>query len=827
VNTSRGPADDARERQTIELFELALEQPTAQRDAWLDARCVDDAPLRDAVRRLQAADAGAGGFLGGTFTEPALHATIGRRIGAYRLDALIAEGGMGAVYRAHRDDGAYEQTVAVKFIRQALLDREAIARFGNERRILAQLHHPNIAQILDGGTSADGTPFVVMEYVDGEPVTTYCQHLGLDARARLDLFRQVCAAVQAAHRNLVVHRDLKPANILVGADGVPKLLDFGIAKVLQPDGADAATSVALTPSYASPEQVQRRVVGIASDVYSLGVLLYVLLVDRLPYDLGDVTAAEAERLICETQPPPPSEALARAGGDARRVRELRGDLDTIVMMALRKEAERRYGTVQELSQDVHRYLRGLPVGARRDSRGYRLSKFIGRHRFGAATAAALLLALVLGLATTLWQARNAAHERDRARAEVEKTDMLNRFLTGMLTAPDPSRGSGRSITVASVLDQAAAHVDRDMSRQPMLAAALEDTLGMTYDNLGLRDEALRELEKSVATLRHHGGDPLVLADTLSHLGVVQLDAGHIEPAGTALHEALAIYPDRNSLGAANALASLADVERRAGDDATAERDFHAAQVALEALGPGHEADLATLYNNFALLYGDRGQPAQSEPLQRKAVTAARVGYGSTNPQYAQSLGNLAGLLDIEGKRSEAEPLYRESLALMQASLGSNHPATLQEQVSYANMLWLEGRYADAEPLARSALQSASKTLPAEHPIVGYAQLVLGEALTDLGRAGEAVPLLRATVAGRTASLPRGHWLIASARATLGRAEMLAGDLDAAERDLVEAHAALLANRGPQHEKTLLSAAWLAELQRRRNLPVKAHPNAAR
>ena len=403
-----------------DVFLAALARPPELRGAFLDAACGGDDELRRDVESLLAAHDAAGSFLSspiGLDTEDAEDAgapdAVPQRIGPYRILDTIAHGGMGTVYRAVRDDDAFRKTVALKLVRGGRHSDYFERRFRQERQILARLQHPNIATVLDGGTAEGGQPYLVMEYVEGQPITRFCAAQGLGIRDRLALFRTVCGAVQYAHQNLVIHRDIKPANVLVDGSGVPKLLDFGIAKLLasgvDPDVAPTDTVLPMmTPEYASPEQVRGQPVTTASDVYSLGVLLYELLAGRRPYEVQTDSLESIVRTICETEPRAPSEAV-------RGRSQLRGDLDTIVLKALRKEPERRYRTAHDLSEDLRRHLEGLPVTARADTIGYRAGKFVGRHRTAVAAAFLVSASLVAGIVTTTRQARVAQRRFDEAR----------------------------------------------------------------------------------------------------------------------------------------------------------------------------------------------------------------------------------------------------------------------------------------------------------------------------------------------------------------------------------------------------------------------------
>ncbi len=518
-------------RRADEVVQSALERGADEQAAFLSAACAGDAALRAEVESLLsyrerardfiespalafAAELLADGQDGGEKDGDEEAGAGARLIGPYRLVREVGRGGMGVVYMAERDDGEFRQRVAVKIIRQTLAGVETRRHFKRERQILASLNHPNIARLLDGGVSADGEPFLAMEYVEGVRIDHYADKRRLPAEARLELFRRVCAAVQYAHQNLVIHRDLKPSNILVTAEGVPKLLDFGIAKLLDPGGADAGAHTltelgVMTPEYASPEQVRGESVTTASDVYSLGVVLYELLAGHGPYRVRSRQPDEIARAIREQEPERPSAAFRGGrdgrqsdGGTGRRTNlrrtsprppvppsRLKGDLDNIVLMAMRKEPARRYASVAQLSEDIRRHLDGLPVIARKDTFKYRGAKFIKRHKAGAAAAALLVLTLVGGIVGVAWQARAAkeqarvaAQERDRARTEAAKAARINAFLQSVFASADPSwyssgHGQRGEVKVVDVLGQAGRRVDAELKDQPEIRAELHHTIG--------------------------------------------------------------------------------------------------------------------------------------------------------------------------------------------------------------------------------------------------------------------------------------------------------------------------------------------------------------
>ena len=403
------------------LFHEASVVRREERAAYLQARCADDPALFGEVETLLHDIDSSDDLLGGAVQEAAaqvLATRDGDRIGPYAIERRLGEGGMGAVYLAARDDDQYHKKVAIKLVRSELRTTEIVGRFRSERQILANLDHPGIARLLDGGATASGGPYVVMEFVDGVPIDEYCAAGGLSVKARLQLFLKVCAAVAYAHRNLVVHRDIKPANILVTKDGEPKLLDFGIAKLLTPDALTEyprtmAHERLMTPDYASPEQIRGEPITTATDIYSLGMLLYELLTGVRPFRTEGLRPTECERLICEATPAKPS-----AAGDRRR--ELEGDLDGIILMALRKEPSRRYGSVEQVAEDIVRHLDGLPVTARPDTWRYRAGKFASRHRLAVAASMVVFLTLVTAVVLTTAAERTAVAARAQSQRRFQE-----------------------------------------------------------------------------------------------------------------------------------------------------------------------------------------------------------------------------------------------------------------------------------------------------------------------------------------------------------------------------------------------------------------------
>ena len=538
---SEDPVTPERWQDVKALLDEALEVAQEERTAFLEAMAGSDPDLVREVQALLALETQIGRFIERPVVRLGRHGDdadrVGQRLGPYRLAREIGRGGMGTVYLAERADEEFDRRVAVKVLKRGLDTDEVVRRFRTERQILAGLDHPNIARLLDGGTTDDGLPYLVMEHVDGRPIDVFCREEQLDVEQRLELFLAVCSAVELAHRNLVVHRDLKPSNILVTADGVPKLLDFGIAKLLDPQDAEGMMTVAgwrfLTPEYASPEQVSGAPVTTATDVYSLGVVLYQLLADRRPYELAERSVEGLAQVLSAGDPPPPSRVAP-----APRAAHLAGDLDNIALMALRREAERRYGTVEQLADDLRRHLRGLPVRAVPDTVGYRVGKFVRRHRWGVAAAAAFVSLLLAFGAVSLVLMQRAQVEARRAEAV---TDFL---VQDVFANADPDQQLGPDAKVTDLVKLGREGLENDLQQDPAIRATLLHALGSVASKLGQLDEADAMLQEALdLRTKLFGPDDLKVAETKNELAGVALGRRSPEAAETAerlTREALAI-----------------------------------------------------------------------------------------------------------------------------------------------------------------------------------------------------------------------------------------------------------------------------------------------
>ena len=500
-----------------ELFDEASNLSADERELYLNQKCVDDPALKKEILSLFKTVENTKDFLEEPLTiveqnkNSFIDPYIGKQIGSYIIDGEAGVGGMGIVYTGKRNDKEFEQKVAIKILKHGISSEYLLKRFQIERQTLANLQHQNIARLLDGGKTEDGLPYLVMEFIDGIPITEYCNQNNLKITDRLKLFCEVCKAVQYAHQNLIIHRDLKPGNILVTKNGIPKLLDFGIAKLIDEDLVDTNESLTrtgvwhLTPEYASPEQIKGEKITTTSDVYSLGVLLYQILTGAQPYKITSSSPSAISKIITEERVQKPSERVKEtieANIDAKIFlsdkisNQLKGDLDNIVSKAMHKDPLRRYVSVEQFSEDIRRHLVGLPVIAQKDTAGYRLSKFIQRHKVGFYSSVGFVFFLILGLIAIIWQANIAANERDKSQIEADKFERVNGFLQNMLSSVNPDE-VGRDVKVYDVLERAAKNVETELKDKPEIEAAIRRTLGNTYTGLGEYDQAKRHLEKAL------------------------------------------------------------------------------------------------------------------------------------------------------------------------------------------------------------------------------------------------------------------------------------------------------------------------------------------
>ena len=807
------------------------------RDAYVDDAATDP-ELAALVRGMLAADAAerAGGDdLVGVVSRAVEEVTAARstplveRLGPYRVVSMLGEGGMGAVYLAERDDDEFLQQVAIKVVR-GLLDPERVRQFRNERQILAWLEHPNIARLLDGGTTDDGLPYLVMEHVQGRPIDRHCDARRLTVADRLRLFLVVCGAVSHAHRSLIVHRDIKPTNILVTDAGVPKLLDFGIAR-LALDGAGAETGVTrapgrmMTPDYASPEVVRGGQVTTAADVYALGVLLYELLTGRRPLRFATMSSAEIERVVCHVVPPraslaaaadsdPPGltgaeRAAARQTTPARLRAELRGDLDAILSTAMAKEPGDRYASVDAFAADVQHVLAGRPIAARPPTWAYTARRFVARHRWGVGAAAAFVVTVSAAAVVMSVQATRLAEERDRTARERDTAQQVVTFLTELFEVSDPDVSAGTSVTARELLDRGAERIDDELTGQPVVQARLLGTIGGVYGSLGVYDRAATLLERALALRRATlGPEHPDTAQSMEALAEAYRELARFDDAEAMHREALAIKR-RIGDSPSSIAASLNDLgltlsER--GKFGEAEPLLREAIDSWRRLGSGAQGDVAVGLNNLAQSLRQQGRLDEAANALDEAIAIRRQRLGNDHPLLANVLGHLGQVRNAQGDLPRAEPLLREALAIRRKAYGDDHPDTATAFNNLASLLHDAGDLAGAEPFYRLALAGTEKRLGARHPDYAVQVNNLASLLEDRGRLDEAEALFRTSLEVRRAAFGEVHPSVARAVHNLARVELARGRvaeaeslaltaLDLRRRILPAAHAEIAATTG--------------------------------
>jgi serine/threonine protein kinase len=780
------PLDQA--ERVLEVVSSALEIAVPERAAFLDQACHGDPELRAEVESLLGQEEHLHDFIEeppAALAAQALETAaeepfVSRRFGHYQTIRELGRGGLGTVYLAARADDAYQKEVALKLLRRGLDTQDVLQRFRNERQILARLEHPNIARLIDGGTSGDGLPYFVMEYVQGEPLHTYCEHRRLTTDERLQLFRTVCTAVTYAHQHLVIHRDLKPSNILVTGEGEVKLLDFGIAKVLGADDAAAFQTMTelrvMTPEYASPEQVRGENITTATDVYSLGVVLYELLTGATPYRLTSRSPKELERAITEVEPPRPSTVSPSNQQSAtRNPKSLRGDLDNIVLMAMRKEPARRYTSVGQFSEDIRRHLAGLPVIARKDTFAYRSAKFVRRHRVGVAAACLILTSLIGGVVATLVQARTAQREKVKAEA-------ISAFLQRMLTAPDPNRHAGAPPTVKEILDDASKRLasSAQLAREPEVRAELQRTIGVTYLSIGQYALAEQNLSAALETeTKLFGENAAETLKTAAQLATLWGGStGDYAKASQFYRQKLPLLRAGQKKGTISAdyligaLNSLALVQRAQGNSKEAEMLLREEVALGSQVSPEFKNDIGIAETVLALTLADQGKFEEAIKIVREKLAGLRGGPQPQMPELCATLTGLGsfllengGFTEAEENLREAEPIYRQLYDPANMQLGDN--LRLQAQA-----LSVQGQYAEAETKINETLRIYRAAGTPQYINYATALIVQGVIYSHTGRIADAENLLRDAVRNRTQNAPAKHFLSAAADGALG--EFLTG-----------------------------------------------------
>ncbi len=766
-------------QQIQSLFEQLIDSGTGERAVHLARACGDDLDLRASVESLLEADGGRDdpllhviGHAAESLLEDHRDRLIGTRIGPYRVVSILGHGGMSTVYRGERDDAQYQQTVAIKVLQGATLHPRLRNRLHSERHILATLDNPSIARLIDSGDLEDGTPYLVMEHVDGEAIDSYCDSRTLFIRERLELFVQVCAAVQYAHRNLVVHRDIKPSNIFVTDAGTPKLLDFGIAKLLAPESLSHTLPVTrlqeriLTPENAAPEQVLGRPITTATDIYALGVLLYQLLTGRSPYRLLSYSQLQLERAICMDDPVRPSQmVISRLNGekDADRSRisdrrglspqrlraRLSGDLDAIIGMAMRKEPDRRYPSVEALADDLNRHLLGQPVRARQGDWRYHGGKFLRRNLLAVAGAAVVFVGLALVAGITLFQNHRIELARQATAQERDRAQQVSAFLVDVFSKADPFNAQGKEPTAKDLLDSGAAKISEDLALQPEVRAQLLESIGLAYRRQSLSERAIPLFEQAVAIRRQERPlDNARIAVAVANLARALTDAGNLVSAQTNLEQAVTLSQSGN-------------------DPQNAET-----------------ADILVQFGHFAL--DAKSDPARAAQLFDKARNIYHATSGDQSLQMAQALNGLASAAVWTNDYPLAERYQREALAIFQATVSRNHPDNAAALATLGYILTQRGKYLEAEQVLNEALQIESNVFGVDNQRIAAIQADLGILYDREGDSARAIAATQAALKITRSRRSPTHYMSGYYLDALANLYMKAGDLVAAEADARQA-----------------------------------------
>ena len=811
-------------RRVEEVFEAALERPAGEREAFVDAACADAPEMRERVLGLLAADEGTGILDRSEDSDGRGESRVGLRLGGrYRLLGEIGRGGSSVVHRAARDDAAYEQEVAVKILGRSLEGDASRERFRRERQILADLDHPAIARLLDGGTTPDGAPYLVLELVEGAPLTDWCDERRLDLEARLRLFLEVLDAVQYAHRNLVVHRDLKPANILVRADGTPKLLDFGIAKLLDVEGPDAPEPtrtdlLLLTPGYAAPEQLLGRPLTTATDVYSLGVVLHRLLGGARPYDVESADLETLLKVVCATDRELPSRRTGR--------RDLRGDLDHILLKALARDPEDRYPSAEALAADLSRHLEGLPVEARAAGRVYRAGRLVRRHRTAFAVAATVFGLIVTFAISSAFQARSLEVALRRAETESAKASAVNTFLIDLLRRADPASGEPRDLTVLEAVRQAEAALEGRPFEAPEQEAAVRHVIGSTYFTLGADDAAVSMLERAAELSRLDPEAGPTLARSLGVLGQTFLRQRDLDAAGAVLEESLEVarlHAGTPSAEVSEALGYLAGLHRQRGDFETSDRLYREAIGVAEELDPPDPDLISAARHNLATSFLDRGAYEESESLFEQALAEGIAGLGEVHPQVAATAHNL-GLVRYQlGDTEGAVAALGRALDLRTRMFGEAHASIGSTLQVLANVALARGELEDAERHSRRSLEVRREVLAPDHPDLALSMIALALVRLRQGDFEGAGPLAEEARALASRVYGEDHERVVQCLDILAGVEAATGSEIAAERLYREVVTRRRRGLGPRHAGVGIGLARLADFLRERGRPADAAP----
>ncbi len=728
-----------------------------------------------------------------SFDKNQPHPLIGKHIGSYLIEEEAGYGGMGIVFIGKRDDKEFEQKVAIKILKQGLSTKYLVKRFETERQILANLQHPNIAKLFDGGKTKEGLPYLIMEFIEGTAITDYCYENNLSINEKLKLFITVCSAVQYAHQNLIIHRDIKPGNILVNKEGLPKLLDFGIAKLLDENVEFENSNITqtkmwnLTPEYASPEQIKGENITTSSDIYSLGVLLYQLLSGYQPYRFLSNSPVAISKAIENDKIIKPSEFIKKTLSDkktnflsekistdlneaAGKIKSLKGDLDNIVLKGMHKDFKQRYTSVQEFMDDITRYLKGLPVSAREDTVAYRLSKFVKRHKIGVSLFIIGNILAFVSIAAIIHQGNIAAKERDKAKVENKKYEKVNSFLQKMLSSVDPAK-IGRDVKVYDVLEKAAKDVETELKNQPEIETAIRSTLGNTYVNLGEYDKAKPFLDKALEINTSLYGKASKETATSIHDLALYFDwIGEYKTADSLYGESINIF--RKVLKEptkifADALNNHAIIKMNLSQNKKAEKLYlEAIKNSIKTYGE-KDRNTAVMMNNIAINYMDVGRLDDAEKYYKKSLKIILEVLGANRPEAGSAYNNMARLYMYKSEFDSAEVYLKKSYNLKYKLKGKDHP-DVGLALSNLGVLQVKRKdFAKAEKYFLSAIKQYRKTYNPIHPQIAISQNWLGKVYREENKLKLSEDYFRKSLKTRLIKLPENNWEVWETKGELG------------------------------------------------------------
>ncbi|MEL7833904.1 serine/threonine-protein kinase [Fodinibius sp. Rm-B-1B1-1] len=816
------------------IVDTALELDEKERATYIEESCKNDKKLKRHVTQLLAAieQSETEDFLAtpGTYIDsivdesseadtPTASSMVGQQVGNYHLDELIDHGGMGSVFKGKRADEAYKKEVAIKILRRGMDTPSNIARFKRERNILANLEHPNVARLLDGGLTEEGLPYLVMEYVDGTPLLEYCNQHNLPIEERLKLFEQVCFAVQHAHQNAIIHRDLKPSNILINKEGKVKVLDFGIAKLIEAESTEGLNfqtrtgARMLTIGYSAPEQLEGQPVTTATDSYVLGILLFELLAGIHPFEMDGKNLMEFEKQVRKKRPQKPSDkytklstsgkqqiANDRNTTEAKLFNLLKGDLDAIVIKALRKEPGHRYSSAEQLLEDLNRRKANLPIIARKDTFRYNASKFWRRHKTRLSVAAGFLLMIVGLTAFYTWQ---IAQERNKAQLEAQKAQEVSNFLTDMFRASNPNYNPRDTVTAATFLKRGEKRIDQ-LENQPEVQAQLLEVMGRAYTEIGQFDKANPLLQKSFQLRKtYQGTTSIAYSQSLDAFVVFQRLKGNFAEAESLTRESISIirnnHPNNKKL-LSNGLNELGLILDQRGKYEEADSVYKTVLQIQQQLYESNHPKLAHTYNNRAGALRKLGNYEKAEPLYRRALIIWKNTYGDIHPSTAMGYHDLALILNQRGELKKADSLYHKGLAIDKKLYEPPNRHIAQSYNNIGIFYGQQGRYQEAKPYLTKAVAMRRKLFSEFHPKLAESLNNLSRLYIELENYQKAHPYLKEALNIDRKNFGEKHPYVAGDLANLARIEKENGSLHLAEKHLRKSLSIFKATLPSDHRK---------------------------